>query len=79
MINFIDANGKEKNARSIKIIKHSIRDAINDTTFDEDWIEITVVGRIRGEWKEYIKAEDFKKLNPELYKLLIENHGIIQV
>jgi len=66
LVTFIDANGRQKTARSIKVIKHSIRDAINNTTFDEPWVEIQVVGRVRGEWTEYIPLKEFIRSNPEL-------------
>lgn len=65
---FIDANGRRKTARSIRLIKHQIRDAINETTFDEPWVEIRVVGRVRGEWTEYMPLAEFERLNPELAK-----------
>lgn len=70
LITFKDANGREKTARSIKLIKHTIRDAVNETTFDEPWVEIRVVGRVRGEWTEYMPLKDFIKLNPELAERL---------
>jgi hypothetical protein len=66
LITFIDANGRQKTARSIKVIKHSIRDAINNTTFDEPWVEIQVVGRVRGEWTEYMPLKEFIRNNQEL-------------
>jgi hypothetical protein len=69
---FIDVNGRQKTASSIRLIKHPIRDAINETTFDEPWVEIHVVGRIRGEWTEYMTLKDFIKLNPELARRLNE-------
>jgi hypothetical protein len=70
LITFIDINGRQKTASSIKLIKHAIRDAINETTFDEPWVEIHVVGRVRGTWTEYMSLKDFIKLNPELAKEL---------
>jgi len=70
LITFKDANGRTKTARSITLIKHSIRDAINETTFDEPWVEIIVVGRVRGEWTEYMPLNEFIKMNPELAKRL---------
>jgi hypothetical protein len=70
LITFVDVNGRQKTARSIKVIKHPIRDAINNTTFDEPWVEMRVVGRIRGEWTEYMPLRDFIKLNPELAERL---------
>jgi hypothetical protein len=69
---FIDVNGRRKTAASIRLIKHPIRDAINNTTFDETWVEIRVVGRTRGEWVEYMSLKDFERLNPELYDELRE-------
>jgi hypothetical protein len=66
LITFIDANGRQKLASSIRLIKHPIRDAINETTFDEPWVEIRVVGRVRGEWTEFMPLKDFIKFNPEL-------------
>jgi hypothetical protein len=66
LISFIDINGKQKTAKSIKLIRHPIKDAINKTTFDEPWVEICVVGRTRGEWTEYMPLKDFTRLNPEL-------------
>jgi hypothetical protein len=71
-ISFIDINSKQKTASSIKLIKHPIKDAINKTTFDEPWVEIHVVGRVRGTWIEYMSLKDFVKLNPELAKELSE-------
>jgi hypothetical protein len=66
LITFVDVNGRQKTASSIRLIKHPIRDAINKTTFDEPWVEIHVVGRVRGEWTEYMPLKDFIRLNPEL-------------
>jgi hypothetical protein len=66
LITFIDVNGRQKIASSIRLIKHPIRDAINETTFDEPWVEIHVIGRVRGEWIEYMPLKDFIRLNPEL-------------
>jgi hypothetical protein len=62
---FIDINGKEKEALRIRIIDHQIRDAINNDIIYEKWVEIDVIGR-RGIWKEYMKLEDFERLNPEI-------------
>jgi hypothetical protein len=70
LITFIDVNGRRKTASSIRLIRHPIRDAINETTFDEPWIEIRVVGRVRGEWTEYMPLKDFVRLNPELARRL---------
>jgi hypothetical protein len=72
LITFTDVNGRQKTASSIRLIKHPIRDAINETTFDEPWVEIRVVGRVRGEWTEYMPLKDFIKLNPELARRLSE-------
>jgi hypothetical protein len=72
LITFTDVNGRQKTASSIRLIKHPIRDAINETTFDEPWVEIHVVGRVRGEWTEYMPLKDFIKLNPELAEKLSE-------
>jgi hypothetical protein len=72
LITFLDINGRQKTARSIRLIKHPIRDAINETTFDEPWVEIRVIGRIRGEWTEYMPLKDFVKFNPELAEKLSE-------
>jgi hypothetical protein len=72
LITFIDVNGRRKTASSIRLIRHPIRDAINETTFDEPWIEIRVVGRVRGEWTEYMPLKDFVRLNPELARRLSE-------
>jgi hypothetical protein len=72
LIAFVDANGRRKTASSIRLIRHPIRDAINNTTFDELWVEIHVVGRIRGGWTEYMRLEDFVRLNPELARRLSE-------
>ena len=69
-LSYIDSNGREKFAKSIKVINHPIRDAINNTTFDEKFVEITVIGRVRGEWKEYMPLNEFIKLNPELSERL---------
>jgi len=63
---FIDPNGKLKTARDIQLIRHQIRDAINNTTFTELYVKITVVGKNRGEWTEYMPLKDFIKLNPNL-------------
>jgi hypothetical protein len=72
LIDFVDINGRRKTASNIRLIKHPIRDAINETTFDEPWVEIHVVGRVRGEWTEYMPLKDFIRLNPELAKTLGE-------
>jgi len=73
LIVFTDINGRRKTARSIRLIRHSIRDAVNETTFDEPWVEIRVVGRVRGEWTEYMPLKDFVRLNPELARNLREH------
>ena len=72
LITFVDINGRRKTASSIRLIKHPIRDAINETTFDEPWVEIHVIGRVRGEWIEYMPLKDFIRLNPELARRLSE-------
>jgi len=69
-VKFKDVNGRVKTARSIALIKHSIRDAVNNTVFDEEWVEIRVAGRVRGEWVEYMSLKDFAKMNPELAELV---------
>jgi hypothetical protein len=66
LVTFVDVNGRRKTASNIRLIKHPIRDAVNETTFDEPWVEIHVVGRVRGEWMEYMSLKDFVRLNPEL-------------
>jgi len=63
---FVDPNGRLKTAKDIQLIRHQIRDAVNNTTFTELYVKITVVGRRRGEWVEYMPLKDFVKLNPKL-------------
>jgi hypothetical protein len=72
LIYFTDINGRRKAASRIRLIRHPIRDAINETTFDEPWVEIHVMGRVRGEWTEYMPLNDFIRLNPELARRLSE-------
>jgi hypothetical protein len=69
LIIFTDANGKKKTASSIRIVKHSIRDAINNIVFDEPWVEICVVGKTR-EWIEYMSFNEFSRFNPHIAKKL---------
>ncbi|MEM4975975.1 MAG: hypothetical protein QXT64_01470 [Desulfurococcaceae archaeon] len=69
---FVDPNGRLKTARDIQVISHQIRDAINNTTFTELYVKITVVGKRRGEWVEYMPLKDFVRLNPGLAEELFK-------
>jgi hypothetical protein len=69
LIIFTDANGRKKTASSIRIVKHNIRDAINNTVFDEPWVEIHVVGKTRV-WTEYMSFNEFSRLNPSIARKL---------
>jgi len=65
LIPFRDINGKIKFAKRIRLIKHKVRDAINNRYFTEVWVEVLVVGKNRNEeWVEYYPVGKFKQLNP---------------
>jgi len=76
LLTFRDTNGRLKKAKSIKLIEHQVRDAINNTMLNELWVEIRVVGKVRGEWTEYMPLHEFIKLNPELAERLSGNAKI---
>jgi len=64
MLNIIDTDNKPRVVRTIKKIKHLIKD-INGNEILTDFVEVMVVGKER-EWIQYYPLEDFKKLNPNV-------------
>jgi hypothetical protein len=63
----IDSNGKEKNAISLKVITHEVRDAINKGAIPTKFVEAVIQGRHRkGTWVEWYPLEQFRSLNPKI-------------
>ena len=61
----LDGNRKEKNAISLKIVNHDIRDAINKGAIPTQFVEATIKGRHRVEtWVEWYPLLEFRKNNP---------------
>lgn len=61
-----DINGAEKNAKSLKKIKHAMKDVKTGEVAEErDYVEAEITGKNNGRtWKEWYPLEEFKKLNP---------------
>ena len=63
----IDINGKEREAKSVVVIKHEITDVVNNKTKIEEFVEVMIKRRFRKKLeKEWYPLEEFKKLNPKL-------------
>ena len=67
VIEIVGINGTPKRVikESIRIIDHPVRDAVNGKEIMEKYVEMVVVGH-RGQWKEWVPLNLFKKLNPEV-------------
>jgi len=63
----LDSNGKEKNAISLKVITHEVRDAINKGAIPTKFVEAVIKGKHRTEtWIEWYPLSEFKKNNPDI-------------
>jgi hypothetical protein len=61
----VDGNGKEKNAISLKVITHEVRDAINKGAIPTKFVEATIKGKHRrGTWIEWYPLAEFRENNP---------------
>ena len=72
IIEFTDINGKKRMGKGFKVVKHKVRDAINEKMIDTYYVEVTVVGN-RGEWTEWYPLGEFKKRNPGITLRLSED------
>ena len=61
----IDINGKERNVKSLKIIKHNVQDDRSGEIRTLDYVEAVLKGRNGNEWIEWYPLTEFKKLNPK--------------
>jgi hypothetical protein len=63
----LDGNGKEKNAISLKVVSHDVRDAINKGAIPTQFVEAVIKGRHRaGTWVEWYPLSEFRKNNPSI-------------
>jgi len=61
----IDGNKREKNAVSLRVITHEVRDAINKGVIPTQFVEAVIKGRHRvGTWTEWYPLIEFKENNP---------------
>lgn len=61
----IDCNGKEKEALSVKVITHEVKDAINKGAIPTKFVEAVIKGRHRANtWTEYYPLIEFQINNP---------------
>jgi len=63
LMKIVDINGKEKEAKYVKKVKHKIYDQINEQYIEEEYVEALIVGK-KFKWKEYYPLDEFKKMNP---------------
>jgi hypothetical protein len=63
----LDSNKREKNAISLKVITHEVRDAINKGAIPTKFVEATIQGKHRqGTWTEWYPLAEFKQNNPDI-------------
>ena len=63
----LDGNRREKNAITLKVITHEVRDAINKGAIPTKFVEAVIKGRHRaGTWVEWYPLSEFRKNNPDI-------------
>ena len=63
----VDQNGKEKEAISLRMITHEVRDAINKGVVPAKYVEAVIKGRNRpGTWTEFYPLVEFQINNPTI-------------
>ena len=63
----MDGNGKEKEALSLKVITHEVRDAVNKGAIPTKFVEAVIKGRNRpGTWIEWYPLVEFQVNNPNI-------------
>jgi len=63
----IDGNKREKDAISLKVITHEVRDAINKGVIPTRFVEAVIKGRHRPEtWVEWYPLAQFRENNPDI-------------
>ena len=63
----IDGNKREKNAISLKVITHEVRDAINKGAIPTQFVEAVIKGKHRdGTWIEWYPLTEFRENNPRV-------------
>lgn len=66
----IDCNGKERTAKSVKVIAHEYRNAISDSDNEvlgeTDYAEVVIIGKTKREWTEWYPLNEFKENNPDI-------------
>lgn len=69
MTKIIDCNGKERNAKSVKVIQHEFRNALTDSDNEVlgelEYAEVVIIGKSR-EWTEWYPLDEFREKNPDL-------------
>ena len=61
----LDGNKREKNAVSLKVITHEVRDAIRKGAIPTQFVEAVIKGRYRpSTWTEWYPLLEFRKNNP---------------
>lgn len=60
----IDINGKERNAKSLKIIKHNVQDSRSGEIRTLEYVEAVLKGRNGNQWIEWYPLDEFTELNP---------------
>ncbi|NCN28302.1 hypothetical protein GW915_12100 [bacterium] len=61
----IDGNKRKKNAVSLKVITHEVRDAINKGAIPTQFVEAVIKGKHRtATWIEWYPLAEFRKNNP---------------
>ena len=69
LVEFIDANGKKKKAVYLKLMKHKVKDVVNNKEIDEWYVEAVIPTRHRKDmegYPVYIPFGVFHEKNPEL-------------
>lgn len=63
----IDCNKREKEAVSLKVVTHKVKDVINGGDILEKYVEALIKGRNRkATWIEWYPLEEFKRNNPDI-------------
>ena len=63
----LDGNGKEKEALSLKVVTHEVRDAVNKGAIPVKFVEAVIKGRNRlSTWTEWYLLLEFRTNNPNI-------------
>lgn len=63
----IDGNGSEKEAVSLRVITHEVKDAVNKGVIPTEFVEATIKGKNRlGTWTEWYPLVEFQINNPNI-------------